>query len=195
VPTTQEFNGLCACGCGEKTKLAPRNHSALGWIKGEPFEYVSQHQGNKKRKDYVEQDCGFDTPCHVWQGQPSQRYPSVKIKGKPKKVHIWFWEQRWGSVPNGLVVHHRCDNPRCCNIEHLGIVTSAVNTQLGPRTKLNPDKVEVLRRLYATGSYTFQRLGELYSVSPSAVQQAVAGKTYKKWDEHRPAQPPRRKDD
>ena len=195
MPTTWKYDGLCACGCGEKTKLAPRNHKALGWKKDEPFEYISQHQHNKKRKTYVEEDCGYETPCHVWQGQPSQRYPSLKIKGKPKKVHVWVWEKKWGPVPEGLVVHHRCDNPRCCNIEHLGVVTAAMNAQLSPRTKLSRDKVEVIRRLYATGAYSCRKLSELYGVSISAIEQALTGRTYAPWQEHKPAQPPRRKDD
>lgn len=194
MPTTLEYGGLCACGCEERTKLAPRNHKALGWKKDEPYEFVKGHQNNGKRKGYDEKDCGFETPCHVWRGQPSQTYPAIKVKGKPVKVHVYVWEQKWGPVPEGLVVHHRCDNPRCCNIEHLGVVTAATNAQLGPRTKLSQNKAEAIRMLHATGAYTCRKLGELYEVSPSAIEQAVTGQTYKPRQEHKPARPARRKD-
>lgn len=195
MATTMEYGGFCACGCGQKTELAKRNHSVHGWTKGEPYEFVPGHQNHGKRKGYDEKDCGYTTPCHVWRGQPSQRYPSIKVKGMPVKVHIYTWEQAWGPVPDGLVVHHRCDNPRCCNLEHLGVVTGAMNAQLSPKAKLSAGKADSLRRLYATGAYTHQKLAELFEVSPSAVGFVLSGRTYRKWQEHKPARPARRKDD
>lgn len=35
--------GYCKCGCGQKTSIAPRNRKDLGWIKGEPVDYISGH--------------------------------------------------------------------------------------------------------------------------------------------------------
>lgn len=44
--------GLCQCGCGERTNLAPCNHATKGWVKGRPLRYVAGHQhrpGNRYR--------------------------------------------------------------------------------------------------------------------------------------------------
>lgn len=35
--------GLCQCGCGRQTKLAPKNHRAKGWVKGKPLRYLRGH--------------------------------------------------------------------------------------------------------------------------------------------------------
>ena len=35
--------GLCQCGCGRPTKIAPRNRKRLGWIKGQPLAYLRGH--------------------------------------------------------------------------------------------------------------------------------------------------------
>ena len=35
--------GFCQCGCGQPTRIAPRNHKANGWVKGQPIRYVHGH--------------------------------------------------------------------------------------------------------------------------------------------------------
>lgn len=35
--------GCCHCGCGEKTRLAPRTQKDRGWVKGEPIKYIKGH--------------------------------------------------------------------------------------------------------------------------------------------------------
>lgn len=36
--------GLCQCGCGGVTNLAVRSNSALKWVKGQPYPYLSNHR-------------------------------------------------------------------------------------------------------------------------------------------------------
>ncbi len=187
MPTTWNHDGYCACGCGEKTRIADRNHGPLGWKKGEPFEYITQHQNNKKRKGYVEDKNG----CHVWQGQPSQRYPSLKIKGRPKHVHVWAWEQAYGSVPRGMVLHHVCGNTRCCNVEHLEVLTQAENTHQGEHARLSMPKANRIRHLVQAG-HSYGDLAEMYAVSRRTIEAVVYGHTWRPVELHRPV---RRQDD
>jgi len=49
--TNLSLFGLCACGCGRKTKLAPRNDKDRGWIKGQPMKYINGHYW-RNRNDY-----------------------------------------------------------------------------------------------------------------------------------------------
>jgi hypothetical protein len=37
-------SGLCMCGCGERTRIASRNHAGHGHVKGQPLLYIKGHQ-------------------------------------------------------------------------------------------------------------------------------------------------------
>lgn len=190
MATTRRFGGLCGCGCGQKTQLAPRNHDAWNVKKGEPYEYIQNHHGEKKRSNYVVDVDG----CHVWQGQRSQRYPSLKIKGKPKKVHQHFWEQAHGPIPKGMVLHHKCENTRCCNVEHLEVVTPATNAHAGPNIRLSMESADKIRQLASTEQYSYKKLAEMFSVSKASVENVVYGHTWRPIELHRPQRPSRRID-
>jgi hypothetical protein len=53
--------------------------------------------------------------------------------GTPRLVyaHRWAWQLVHGRIPGGLVIDHRCFNPRCCNPGHLQLVTSRDNVLRG----------------------------------------------------------------
>ena len=44
-------------------------------------------------------------------------------------AHRVAWELENGPIPDGLNVLHRCDNPPCCNTEHLFLGTLADNNK------------------------------------------------------------------
>ena len=74
------------------------------------------------------------TGCWEWQGAKHVRYPyglfGYTVQGKTKVfwVHRWVYEQLVGPVPDGLVLDHRvCDNPPCCNPDHLVPCTNRTN--------------------------------------------------------------------
>lgn len=43
--------GYCFCGCGERTRLAPKAYAYRGIRQGDPQKFVSGHQGSKPRLD------------------------------------------------------------------------------------------------------------------------------------------------
>lgn len=58
--------------------------------------------------------------CWEWQGaRDSNGYGSVRIDGAADRVHRLAWRLHRGPIGNGNHLCHTCDNPPCCNPEHL----------------------------------------------------------------------------
>lgn len=55
-------------------------------------------------------------------------YGALSINGKQMLAHRAAWILVNGPIPDGMNVCHKCDNPPCCNVEHLFLGTHAENT-------------------------------------------------------------------
>jgi hypothetical protein len=68
--------------------------------------------------------------CSLWN---RQLYPSgygcFFANGRKNRAHRFSYEVYKGEIPQGLLVLHSCDNPRCVNPDHLRVGTSYDNTQ------------------------------------------------------------------
>ena len=83
-----------------------------------------------------------DGECWEWCAARHERgYGRVRWKGRIRSTHRVAYEIGFGRPPadHELVLHH-CDNPPCCNPDHLYIGTHADNARdrgerLPPRTR------------------------------------------------------------
>jgi hypothetical protein len=70
-----------------------------------------------------------DKGCWEWTKwrNPQWHYGEVCYRGKNWRVHRLLWTITKGDIPVGHVLCHRCDNPPCCNPEHLFVGNDADN--------------------------------------------------------------------
>jgi len=100
--------------------------------------------------------------CRVWLGHVDEwGYGRARFDGRIIRTHRVAWELAHGPIPEGMRVLHRCDNPPCCNPDHLFLGTdrdNAADRDAKGRGRLNrgnpkltPDQVRDIRRRHAAG--------------------------------------------
>ena len=67
------------------------------------------------------------TPCLMWQGNPKATRPQVRIGEATLTVYRVVWEWARGEIPESYTIDHLCGQPRCCDPEHLEIVSNEEN--------------------------------------------------------------------
>lgn len=171
--------GYCQCGCGEKTNLAPCSDASKGWRKDEPKKFIIGHARRLSPLEYLEVDCGYDSPCWVWQrAKDSKGYGRATIDGSTKLAHRIFYEKFVGPIPLGLSLDHLCRNPPCVNPSHLEPVTHAENCRRGiggwnlrfesGNKKLTEEQVLEIRRLCDSGVSQYE-VSRLFGMSQPTI--------------------------
>jgi len=141
--------GLCECGCGQTTWNATVTNRKRGWVKGRPVRFMHGHGARVRPEQLVVKE---PTGCWIWQGgQNGGGYgrTTAGVGGPLQPAHRYFYEQRHGSVPEGMQLDHLCRNPLCVNPDHLEAVTAAENVRRSRATKLTTTQVAELRELGA----------------------------------------------
>lgn len=125
---------------------------------------------NKLRETSVVTEKGCWKPLS---GATVYRY--IRVDGKPVRAHRYVA----GATPGDIVLHS-CDNPWCCNPEHLSIGTQAdnmldMNTKgRHPSRKLtDADVLYVLSSECSTYS-----LAKKFNVSTKTIHKIRKGETY-----------------
>lgn len=182
--------GTCCCGCGEKTRVAGGTDRRQLWFRGEPVRYLYMHHKFAAAKpDWIYQDRGYETPCKIWQKAISAGYGMISVKGIEFRAHRLAYEAAHGSIPEGYVVHHLCQQKPCIEEPHLSLVTRAEHTkehdnwgETHHSVKLTKDKVRKMRRLHRTGNYTHAALGRMFGVTYQAAARACLRLSWKHVD-------------
>lgn len=133
-----------------------------------------------------------DGDCVRW---TAGKYPKGYGAFKPKsakntgQAHRWAYQWHYGSIPEGAILMHSCDQPDCVNPLHLTPGTRADNNrdmwakrrhQHGSRhyfAKLDEAKVLEARARYAAGE-KLEPLAAEYQVSPPTLWYAIRGRTW-----------------
>lgn len=129
--------------------------------------------------------------CWEWRGGHNSRgYGMFRIFGKQKRAHRLAWEFTHGPIPAAMLVLHRCDNPPCCNPEHLFLGTNDDNVRdkvaksrqargdRFPQAKLTEEDVVNIRGLANVG-VTQRAIAKDKHVSRSLIEQVVNRKIWR----------------
>lgn len=182
--------GYCECGCGQATSVAARTYTRNGYTlhKGEHFRFVSGHRAHTGPIAFwalVPSQLGPDA-CWEWQGW---REANGYGRFGQRKPHRLMYEAIHGSIPSGLFVCHRCDNPPCVNPAHLFVGSRQDNSDdmvakgRASRTpyrghKIDMDTARQIRSEFADG-IARDELAERFGLKRGHVNKIIRGTAWK----------------
>lgn len=158
--------GLCWCGCGEKTAIAPVTNRRSGNLKGEPRHYRKGHSGRKRPVPVVDEETG----CWNWTGTSADAghglcYGIINHNGRAMGAHCHYYEKHVAPIPEGYHVHHKCHNTLCVNPGHLEALSPTEHGRLKRSRKLTAEDVKEIRRLLAEGELSASKIARMFSIS------------------------------
>ncbi len=66
--------------------------------------------------------------CWIWLGSKNAGgYGQARWDGTTRLAHRYVYTMLVGAIPDGMVLRHSCDNPPCCNPDHLLVGTNLDN--------------------------------------------------------------------
>lgn len=113
-------------------------------------------------------------------------YGAIYYEGKTKGAHVISYIYHKGPIPEGMFVCHSCDNPPCCNPEHLFLGTVQTNKkdevhkgrnvygEAVGNSKLKAEDVLNIRRMIDKG-FSLASISRRYDVTIQNIHRIKSG--------------------
>lgn len=129
--------------------------------------------------------------CWVWTWRTDDCGYGDIHWGRESKAHRIAWMLVYGEITGGLHVLHHCDNPPCCNPNHLFLGTPKDNArdkeskgrgnqakgEAAHLSKLKENEVLEIRAQY--GTIDPNRLCKMYGIARNTLDHVIARRTWK----------------
>ena len=142
-------------------------------------------------------NVGKPDECWAWNGNSDELgYGLIHYHRRKWRAHRLAYTLTKGEIPKDMIIMHKCDNPACCNPDHLSVGehkdnvhdmmqkarmkgrrANALEPSLPP--KLTEQDVKDIRAEYATGTTSYAQLGKKYNVHRLYVANVVKRKVWK----------------
>lgn len=188
--------GICQCGkCGRQTRIPTKNNAFHGHVKGVPLKYCKGHSPHARSYPRTPKREIADFWAKVDKRGPNECWPwtacvssfghgNVQFGGKVRSAHIVAWTLTYGPLTTEKpCVLHRCDNPPCCNPNHLFDGTKRDNSHdMVAKSRhgmaiLSAENVIEALRLHRSGRRTIQIAG-LLGVSRATIADIINGRSW-----------------
>lgn len=128
--------------------------------------------------------------CHEWLACKNRKgYGNIGYMGKIWLSHRLAWHLAGRELPD--ILRHTCDNPGCCNVDHLVPGTVAENNQdkmdrgrfvpnngsKNGQSKLTEDDVRQIRAMLAEGKKQSD-IAKLFGVAQGNISMISSGKAW-----------------
>jgi hypothetical protein len=143
-------------------------------------------RGHRKKIEYEIVDGCFECTSHALN---TDGYPHAHWDYKTVRLSRFIYEECFGEITEGMVVRHKCDNPKCINPEHLELGTQSDNVQDtidrgrfksnegidNPRALLTVEQVRAIK----ASDKTYVALASDYGVTKGCIANIKQGRTWK----------------
>ena len=134
--------------------------------------------------------------CWEWMGRGgklNKGYGQLTYCKTKWLAHRLAYYLTYGDIPKGMQVCHTCDNPICCNPDHLWLGTNYDNSRdreekgrgvrsYGPdngQHKLTIAQIQKIREEYVPGLVGYKTLAKKYGVHSQTIKDIITRRNWK----------------